>query len=95
MITWVPAKVEGVVLFSNGHGSWPEKYDALASAWKAAGFAVVAPVHVDSLHYPDREKFTREASFGERIADMKAASAYAASTWPGKPVIAQGTALGL
>jgi alpha-beta hydrolase superfamily lysophospholipase len=94
MEAWVPDKVKGVVLFSTGHGSWPEKYDAIASAWKAAGFAVVAPVHVDSLHYPDREKFTREASFGERIADMKAASAYAARTWPGKPVIAAGHSFG-
>jgi alpha-beta hydrolase superfamily lysophospholipase len=94
METWVPDKVKGVVLFSTGHGSWPEKYDAIASAWKAAGFAVIAPVHVDSLHYPDREKFTREASFGERIADLKAASAYAARTWPGKPVIAAGHSFG-
>ena len=94
METWVPGRVKGVVLFSTGHGSWPEKYDAVASAWKAAGFAVIAPVHVDSLHYPDRDKFTREASFGERIADMKAASAYAARTWPGKPVIAAGHSFG-
>lgn len=94
METWVPAKVKGVVLFSTGHGSWPEKYDAIASAWMAAGFAVIAPVHVDSLHYPDRDKFSREASFGERIADMKAASAYAARTWPGKPVVVAGHSFG-
>jgi alpha-beta hydrolase superfamily lysophospholipase len=94
METWVPNKVKGVVLFSTGHGSWPEKYDTVASAWKAAGFAVVAPVHVDSLHYPDRVKFSREASFGERIADMKAASAYAARAWPGKPVVAAGHSFG-
>jgi alpha-beta hydrolase superfamily lysophospholipase len=94
METWVPVKVKGVVLFSTGHGSWPEKYDAIASAWMAAGFAVIAPLHVDSLHYPDRDKFTREASFGERIADMKAASAYAARTWPGKPVVAAGHSFG-
>lgn len=94
LVTWVPRHVKGVVLFSTGHGSWPEKYEALASSWKAAGFAVIAPVHVDSLHYPDREKFTREASFGERIADLKAASAYAAHAWPGKPVIAAGHSFG-
>lgn len=94
LVTWVPQDVKGVVLFSTGHGSWPEKYDAVASAWKAAGFAVIAPVHVDSMHYPDRDKFTREASFGERLADMKAASAYAARTWPGKPVIAAGHSFG-
>lgn len=94
METWIPPKVKGVVLFSTGHGSWPEKYDAIASAWMAAGFAVIAPLHVDSLHYPDRDKFTHEASFGERIADMQAASAYAARTWPGKPVVAAGHSFG-
>ena len=92
--TWVPDTVKGVVLFSTGHGSWPEKYDAVANAWKAAGFAVIAPVHVDSLHYPDRKNSGREASFGERIADMKAASAYAARTWPGKPIVAAGHSFG-
>lgn len=94
MYTWVPEKVKSVVFFSTGHGSWPDKYDALALAWKAAGFAVIAPIHVDSLHHPDREKFIREASFSERISDMKAASAYSARTWPGKPVIAAGHSFG-
>lgn len=94
MVTWVPARVKGVVLFSTGHGSWPDKYDAAASAWKAAGFAVIAPVHVDSMRHPDREKFTRQASFGERIADLKAASRYAARTWPNMPVVAAGHSFG-
>ncbi|WP_033920597.1 alpha/beta hydrolase family protein [Sphingomonas sp. 37zxx] len=94
LTTWVPEKVQGVVLLSTGHGSSPEKYDALASAWKTAGFAVVAPLHVDSLRYPGREKFTMQASFGERIADLKAASAYAAATWPTLPVIAAGHSFG-
>lgn len=83
-----------MVIFSAGHGSWPEKYDAIASAWKAAGFAVIAPLHVDSVRHPQQASFTREASFGERIADMKAASRYAAQNWPGKPVIAAGHSFG-
>ena len=91
---WVPKDVRGVILFSTGHGSWPERYDAVASAWKASGFAVIAPLHVDSLHSPDQGRFTREASFGARIADLKAASAFAARTWPGKPVIAAGHSFG-
>lgn len=94
LVTWVPKKVKGVVLFSTGHGSWPERYDAIVSAWKEAGFAVVAPVHVDSMHHPDRSKFNFHQGFGERIADMKAVSAYAAKTWPGKPVIAAGHSFG-
>ncbi len=90
----MPKKVEDVVLFLTGHGAWPERYDAIASAWQQAGFAVIAPVHVESMHYPDREKFSREASFGERIADWRAASAYAAKTWPGRPVVAAGHSFG-
>lgn len=90
----MPKKVKGVVLFSTGHGSWPERYDAIVSAWQQAGFAVISPVHVDSMHYPDREKFSREASFGERIADLRAASAYAAKAWPGRPVVAAGHSFG-
>lgn len=91
---WVPKDVRGVVLFSTGHGSWPERYDAVASAWKAAGFAVIAPLHVDSLHSPDQARYTPEAGFGARIADMRAASAFAARKWPGKPVIAAGHSFG-
>lgn len=94
MVTWVPDRVRGVVLFSTGHGSWPERYDAAASAWRDAGFAVLAPVHVDSMHHPDRAKFTMQASFMERIADQRAAAAYAARTWPGKPVVAAGHSFG-
>lgn len=94
LVTWVPKHVKGVILFSTGHGSWPERYDAVVSAWQKAGFAVIAPVHVDSMHYPDREKFSREASFGERIADLRAASAYGAKTWPGRPVVAAGHSFG-
>ncbi|KQM58860.1 MULTISPECIES: alpha/beta hydrolase family protein [unclassified Sphingomonas] len=94
MVIWLPKQVRGVVLFSTGHGSWPERYDAVATAWRDAGFAVLAPVHVDSMHYPDRAKFTMQASFMERIADQRAAIAYAARTWPGKPVVAAGHSFG-
>ncbi|KQN34231.1 hypothetical protein ASG37_06370 [Sphingomonas sp. Leaf407] len=94
MVTWVPDRVRGVVLLSTGHGSWPERYEEAAAAWRNAGFAVIAPVHVDSMHYPDRAKFTMQASFMERIADQRAAAAYAARTWPGKPVVAAGHSFG-
>lgn len=94
MAIWAPAKVRGVVLFSSGHGAWPERYDGVLSAWRDAGFAVVAPMHVDSMKYPEREKFTMQQGFGERIADMKAASAYATARWPGVPVAAAGHSYG-
>ena len=94
MAVWEPAKVRGVVLFSTGHGSWPVRYDGVLSAWRDAGFAVVAPLHVDSVKYPEREKFSMQQGFGERLADMKAASAYAAKHWPDVPVAAGGHSYG-
>ena len=94
MAVWEPAQVRGVVLFSSGHGSWPERYDGVLTAWRDAGFAVVAPLHVDSVKYPEREKFSMQQGFGERLADMKAASAYAAARWPGVPVAAGGHSYG-
>ncbi|PPJ43551.1 MULTISPECIES: alpha/beta hydrolase [unclassified Pseudoxanthomonas] len=94
LAVWEPAQVRGVVLFSTGHGSWPERYDGLLQAWREAGFAVVAPLHVDSMRYPEREKFSPQQGFMERLSDMKAASAYAAAHWPGVPVAAAGHSYG-
>lgn len=39
---------KGVILFSHGAFSAPEKYRALTGLWAAAGYVVVAPVHADS-----------------------------------------------
>lgn len=94
MTVWRPARPKGVVLFSTGHGSWPERYAALAALLVGEGFAVLAPLHVDSVHYPDRDRFTLQQSFPERLADMRAASAWGASTWPGLPVLAVGHSFG-
>ncbi|MGR4896502.1 alpha/beta hydrolase family protein [Stenotrophomonas sp. LARHCG68] len=94
MAVWEPAQVRGVVLFSSGHGAWPERYERLFQTWVDAGFAVLAPVHVDSMKYPERDKFTLQQSLGERFSDMRATSAYAAAHWPGKPVAAAGHSLG-
>lgn len=94
MAVWEPEVVRGVVLFSHGHGAWPERYDALLRTWRDAGFAVVAPLHVDSMKHPEREKFSMQQGFGERLADMKAASAYAAMHWPGVNMAAAGHSYG-
>ena len=94
MAVWEPAQVRGVVLFSTGHGAWPERYDALMEAWCDAGFVVVAPLHVDSMKYPQRDKFSLQQAFIERLSDMKAASAYVAARWPGVPVAAGGHSYG-
>ncbi|WP_313274986.1 hypothetical protein [Stenotrophomonas sp.] len=91
---WAPAKVRGVVLFSSGHGAWPERYEALLQSWADAGFVVLAPMHVDSMKYPQREKFSLQQGLVERFADMRAASGYATAHWPGMPVAAAGHSLG-
>ena len=94
MAIWAPAQVRGVVLFSSGHGAWPERYERLMQSMSDAGFVVLAPLHVDSVKYPEREKFSLQQGLGERFADMHAASAYAAAHWPGLPVAAAGHSLG-
>jgi hypothetical protein len=92
---WRPAGTpRGVLLFSTGQGSWPERYDAMIGALVADGYAVLGPLHVDSIHHPDREKFTAQAGFFARVADMKATSAHAAKTFPGVPVAAMGHSYG-
>ncbi|WP_313493805.1 alpha/beta hydrolase [Stenotrophomonas sp.] len=91
---WEPTQVRGVVLFSSGHGAWPERYDRLLQSWADAGFVVLAPLHVDSMKYPERERFSLQQGLSERFADMRAVSTYAAAHWPGKPVAATGHSLG-
>lgn len=94
---WRPSGAErlrGVALLSTGHGSWPERYAVLAGLLDEHGYATLAPLHVDSVRHPDRAKFTMKDSFGERIADMAATSAYAAKAFPGLPVIAVGHSFG-
>ncbi len=91
---WAPAAPVGVVLFSTGHGSWPDRYGPLFQTLVAAGFAVLSPLHVDSMRHPDRERFDARAGFMERLADMRATSAEAARRWPGLPVVAMGHSFG-
>ncbi len=94
LFVWTPAKPKGVVLFSTGHGSWPERYERLIGMLLDTGYAVLAPLHVDSMHYPERDKFTPVSAFIERLADMRATGAHAAKAFPGLPVIAAGHSYG-
>ena len=94
MMVWKPATVRGVALFSTGHGSAPENYGQLADLLTANGFAVLAPLHVDSRRHPDRAKFGMMNGFFERFADLRAASAYADTQFPGVPTIAVGHSFG-
>lgn len=94
LVVWAPPKPKGVALFSTGHGAWPERYQQLADLLAGEGFAVLSPVHVDSVHYPERDRFTLQQSFPERLADMGATAAYAAKTYPDLPTIAVGHSFG-
>ena len=84
----------GVVLFSTGHGSWPERYMLLTHRLALDGWVVLAPLHVDSMHHPDRASFSFHQSFPERLADMRATQAYAARDLADRPVIAAGHSFG-
>lgn len=91
---WRPARPHGVALFSHGHGSWPDRYAVLTDLLTASGYAVAAPLHVDSMRHPDRARFSVQASFGERLADMGAAAGHAAQAFPGLPMVAVGHSFG-
>ncbi|MDB5695161.1 MAG: hypothetical protein JWN21_704 [Sphingomonas bacterium] len=94
MAVWRPARPRGVALFSHGHGSWPDRYDHFARALVRDGFVVLAPMHVDSVRYPERDSFTLQQSFLERLADMRATGNYAGARFAGLPVIAAGHSFG-
>ncbi|MBO9714713.1 hypothetical protein [Sphingomonas sp.] len=88
------SKPKGVVLFSAGYGSAPDSYARLQAVLAIEGFVVLATLSVDSPAYPDTASFNRAQVFIERIADMKALSAYAARRYPGLPVLAVGHSFG-
>ena len=54
---------KGVILFSHGAASAPWKYEELINYWVAAGYAVYAPLHVDSTDHPQKNSFKGRASW--------------------------------
>jgi hypothetical protein len=70
----------GVILFSHGALSRPEKYERLLGPWSQAGFKILAPLHVDSTDHPDNALHVKAMdSWRCRIEDMRALSAFAAA----------------
>lgn len=68
---WMPqGAARAVVLFSHGAGSSPRFYEALFPAWQAAGFHILAPLHVDSAEHPRTKDFPGLASWKARLEDM-------------------------
>ncbi len=89
-----PEVQKGVVIFSHGAGSATTSYPGLFDAWTKAGFLVVAPMHVDSLSHPKHASYDLRAAFPLRIADLAAATAWAAKTAPGLPMASAGHSYG-
>jgi alpha-beta hydrolase superfamily lysophospholipase len=77
-ITAWPAagKPKGLVLFSHGALSSPWKYKRLLQPWADAGFAIYAPLHVDSTEYPGHARYDMLGSWRARIEDMRALAAH-------------------
>jgi hypothetical protein len=74
---WLPhGRPVGTVLFSHGAGSAPRYYDLLLGPMVAAGWQVMAPLHVDSREHPDTAKFAGLASWKARLEDFAALTAF-------------------
>lgn len=82
--------VAGTILFSHGAGSAPDKYPGMIDTWAAAGWRVLAPLHVDSREHPRNAEFTGLASWRTRIEDMRLLSQHIGDT----PYIAAGHSYG-
>ncbi|NLR70364.1 alpha/beta hydrolase [Novosphingobium sp. ERN07] len=88
---WKPrGKAKALVLFSHGAASSPRFYEALFGPWLAAGFHILAPLHVDSTEHPRNKDFPGLASWKARIEDMRALSAHVGQ----RPWIAAGHSYG-
>jgi pimeloyl-ACP methyl ester carboxylesterase len=71
--SWMPSRrPRATILFSHGAASAPWKYERLINHWVTAGYAVHAPLHVDSTDHPEHGRFPPAASWPARIADMRA-----------------------
>lgn len=89
-----PAEPRGVLLFSHGAGNSPSGMKPFIDRMAGLGFAVVAPLHTDSLSLSeDRRTGLREA-FPTRAADMRIAADYAAERFPAIPMAAVGHSYG-
>lgn len=64
----------GHILFSHGASSSPRHYQRLCGPWAAAGYDVLAPLHVDSTEHPRTADFAGSASWTARIEDMRLAA---------------------
>ena len=74
---WKPrGPVKALVLFSHGAASSPRFYEAIFGPWLAAGFHILAPLHVDSTEHTQTKDYPGLASWKARIEDMRTLSAH-------------------
>lgn len=66
----------GTILFSHGAGSAPDKYLLMIEPWVAAGWQILAPLHVDSREHPRTADYPGLASWRTRLEDMRLLSAH-------------------
>lgn len=91
---WTAPDERGVIVFSHGLNGAPQAYERILTEWAAAGFTVVAPLHVDSRLHPDHADYDNQRAFGARIADLAVVRGFAKQTRPGKPLVAAGHSFG-
>lgn len=91
---WPAADERGVVVFSHGFNGSPAAYPRILSTWAAAGFTVVAPLHVDSLRHPDHANYDNQAAFSTRIVDLAMVRGFVRAAHSGKPIVAAGHSFG-
>jgi len=65
-------RAKGTILFSHGAGSSPAYYPDFFGEWIAAGYHVLAPLHVDSREHPHTKDYPGLASWRARVEDMRA-----------------------
>ena len=92
---WLPENEKrGVALFSHGYNSWPTAYEVLVERLTGEGFAVVAPLHPDSMRSSVEGKIAPQQAFASRIIDMTLASDLVSERFEGLPVLAVGHSFG-
>ncbi|MHA6289305.1 alpha/beta hydrolase [Maricaulis sp. CAU 1757] len=94
VFTYPAAEPKGVMLFSHGGGAGLEFYTPLFDIWTAAGWTVLAPLHVDSRHHPDQSDYTLQTAFPARLADMASLSGAARERFADLPVVSVGHSYG-
>lgn len=88
------AEERAVVVFSHGLGAEPRAYQELLERWAAAGFTVLAPLHVDSLRHPGGGRVPGFRALTTRIADLAATRARVKSDHAARPLIVAGHSFG-